>query len=104
MLAWRWQGKSSTGPAPIGKKGGRRGGGGGRKVGGASKITLSDPLAPTPAAAATAVGEIASGFGPLSFVRSSPRQLDFPEVEGGGVETYLVSLANPARDLSAMKV
>ena len=45
----------------------------------------------------------ASGFGALDLVRSNvPQHLDIPAVEG--VETYLSSLANPARDLTALKV
>lgn len=41
------------------------------------------------------------GIGALDLVRSNV-YLDVPQVEG--VETYLASLVNPARDLAAMKV
>eukprot|EP00752_Nemacystus_decipiens_P008362 g7474.t1 len=75
-------------------KRGRGRGGGGRKV----AITLSDPMA-APSVGGTGM---ASGFGALTFVRSNvPLHVDIPSVEG--VETYLTSLANPARDLAAMK-
>lgn len=93
---------TSGGGGTKGKgRGGRGRSGGGRKGGGCSKITLSDPmvgLAPSVAAARTA-----PGFGPLDLVRSNvPQHLDIPAVEG--VETYLASLANPARDLATMRV
>lgn len=44
----------------------------------------------------------APGFGVLDLVRSNAAHLDVPAVEGA--ETYFASLANPARDLAAMKV
>lgn len=103
------QGQPSTGTAGVSTKGGRSGGGGGgRKGGGAGRIktTLSDPVAARSAGGAgkgtAAPGSgMASGFGALPLVRSNA-YLQVPAA--AGVETYLASLANPSRNLAAMKV
>lgn len=78
------QGRPTTGAA--GKKSRR----GGRK-GGAVHVTL--PY--------TTAGATTSGIGPLSFV-SSKVHVEIPEVTDA--KDYLLSVANPVRDISAIKV
>lgn len=82
-LAFRRQGRSSTGTPN--KKGAPRGGG--RKGG---QISLSG----------TAPGR-ASAIGALGLIRANAC-LVFPKIDR--VEDYLISLANPVRDVTAMKV
>ncbi|CAM9527624.1 unnamed protein product [Ectocarpus sp. 12 AP-2014] len=86
-------------PVPEGK-GGRRSkgrGGGGGAASSKKKITLSDPVA------ASGGGGAVSSIGPLGLVPcSNALRLEFPPA-AEGLECYLLSLANPVRDLAAMK-
>ncbi|CAN0270710.1 unnamed protein product, partial [Ectocarpus sp. 12 AP-2014] len=81
-------------------KGGRRSkgrGGGGGAASSKKKITLLDPVA------ASGGGGAVSSIGPLGLVPCSDAlRLEFPPA-AEGLECYLVSLANPVRDLAAMK-
>lgn len=78
------QRRSAAGAA--GKKGRRSG-----REGGATQVTLSDG----------SVGAKTSGIGSLTFVNSNVH-IEIPDVTDA--KDYLVSVANPARDLAAMKV
>ncbi|CBJ28621.1 hypothetical protein Esi_0110_0047 [Ectocarpus siliculosus] len=82
-------------------KGGRRskgrGGGGGGAASSKKNITLSDPVT------GSGGGGAVSSIGPLGLVPcSNALRLEFPPA-AEGLECYLVSLANPFRDLAAMK-
>ncbi|CAM9738441.1 unnamed protein product, partial [Ectocarpus sp. 6 AP-2014] len=81
-------------------KGGRRSkgrGGGGGAASSKKKVTLSDPVA------GSGGGGAVSSIGPLGLEPcSNALRLEFPPA-AEGLECYLVSLANPVRDLAAMK-
>ncbi|CAM9626574.1 unnamed protein product, partial [Ectocarpus fasciculatus] len=85
------------------EKGGRRskgrGGGGGGAASSKKKITLSDPVA------ASGGGGAVSSIAPLGLVPcSNTLRMEFPPAADElGLECYLASLANPVRDLAAMK-